>query len=95
MRSKVHRKKIHIEVSAAYGKVTIDISDWGGGIAKEVLATLFSEFKISKKVDGSGIGLYFAKKLAKEKLLGDLVLKNADSPTTFSLEFSQYLEKKE
>lgn len=90
-----HKKMIHIVVTLEYGKVIIDISDWGGGISKEVQETLFSEFKISKKYQGSGIGLYFAKKLAKEKLLGDLVLYNASSPTTFRLIFPQYISKKE
>lgn len=90
-----HKKMIHIVVTFEYGKVIIDISDWGGGISKEVQETLFSEFKISKKYQGSGIGLYFAKKLAKEKLLGDLVLHHATSPTTFRLIFPQYISKKE
>lgn len=78
-----------------YGRVIIDISDSGVGISPEAKATLFSEFKISKKAHGTGIGLYFARKLAKEKLFGDLVLKNAYSPTVFSFEFAQYLQKKE
>lgn len=90
-----HKKMIRIAVVLEYGKVLIDISDGGGGISKEVQETLFSEFKISKKYQGSGIGLYFAKKLAKEKLLGDLVLHNASSPTTFRLIFPQYISKKE
>lgn len=90
-----HKKMIRIGVSLAYGKVLIDISDGGGGISKEVQETLFSEFKISKKYQGSGMGLYFAKKLAKEKLLGDLVLHSASSPTTFRLIFPQYISEKE
>lgn len=90
-----YKKMIRITVTCEFGKVLIDISDGGGGISKEVQETLFSEFKVSKKHQGSGIGLYFAKKLAKEKLLGDLVLHNASSPTTFRLMFPQYISKKE
>lgn len=90
-----YKKMIHIAVTCEFGKVLIDISDGGGGISKEVQETLFSEFKVSKKYQGSGIGLYFAKKLAKEKLLGDLTLHNAASPTTFRLMFPQYISKKE
>lgn len=90
-----HKKIIRIAVTCEFGKVFIDISDGGGGISKEVQETLFSEFKISKKYQGSGIGLYFAKKLAKEKLLGDLTLHHAASPTTFRLMFPQYISKKE
>lgn len=93
--AKTYQKVIYLDVSVGYGRVIIDISDSGVGIPPEAKATLFSEFKISKKAHGTGIGLYFARKLAKEKLFGDLVLKNAYSPTVFSFEFAQYLQKKE
>lgn len=88
-------QKIHLNVFAENAQVTIDIADWGCGISKEMNCTLFSEFKSSKKYEGSGIGLYFAKKLAQEKLMGDLVLHNRFAPTVFRLTFVQYLPKKE
>ena len=88
-------QKILLNISSKSGKVTIDIADWGCGISKETQSSLFSEFKSSKKYEGSGIGLYFAKKLAKEKLCGDLILHNAVSPTIFRLTFAQYLHNKE
>lgn len=87
-------QKICLIVFAEFGRITIDIADWGCGISKEVNSTLFSEFKSSKKYEGSGIGLYFAKKLAQEKLMGDLVLYNHFAPTIFRLTFSQYLSNK-
>jgi len=88
-------QKIHLTVFAENGRVTIDIADWGCGVSKEMNSTLFSEFKSSKKYEGSGIGLYFAKKLAQEKLMGDLVLHNRFAPTIFRLTFAQSLSSKE
>lgn len=88
-------QKIHLSVFEEHGRVTIDISDWGCGVPKEMNGTLFSEFKSSKKYEGSGIGLYFAKKLAQEKLMGDLVLYNRFAPTVFRLTFAQFLSSKE
>jgi len=88
-------QKINLTVFAENGCVTIDIVDWGCGVSKEMNSTLFSEFKSSKKYEGSGIGLYFAKKLAHEKLMGDLVLHNRFAPTIFRLTFAQSLSSKE
>ncbi|AOO63831.1 sensor histidine kinase [Sulfurospirillum halorespirans] len=88
-------QKIHLSVFEEFGRVTIDISDWGCGVSKEMNSTLFSEFKSSKKYEGSGIGLYFAKKLAREKLMGDLVLHNRFAPTIFRLTLAQSLSYKE
>ncbi len=56
---------------------------------------LFHPIKSSKKDLGSGIGLYFARKIAQEKLEGDLVLLQASSPTTFRFTFKTYLHQKE
>ena len=88
-------QKIHLTVFAENAQVTLDIADWGCGVSKEMNSTLFSEFKSSKKYEGSGIGLYFAKKLAREKLMGDLVLYNRFAPTIFRLTFAQSLSSKE
>lgn len=88
-------QRIHVSVYVENAQVTIDVADWGCGVSKEMNGTLFSEFKSSKKYEGSGIGLYFAKKLAQEKLMGNLVLYNRFAPTVFRLTFAQYLPKKE
>ena len=87
-------QKINLSIFADNDHVTIDVADWGCGVSKEMNGTLFSEFKSSKKYEGSGIGLYFAKKLAQEKLMGDLMLYNHFAPTVFRLTFAQYLPKK-
>ncbi|WP_067172689.1 sensor histidine kinase [Sulfurospirillum sp. UCH001] len=88
-------KKILITTKAEYGQVIIDVIDWGGGIDESASETLFSMTKNSQKRQGSGLGLFFAKKLAQEKLLGDLVLENSNNPTIFRLSIAQYLTCKE
>lgn len=88
-------KKILITTKAEYGKVIIDVIDWGGGVDAHARETLFSMTKNSQKKQGSGIGLFFAKKLAQEKLLGDLVLEHPNNPTIFRLSIAQYLTCKE
>lgn len=92
---KTINKKILITTKAENGKVIIDVIDWGGGIDESASETLFSMTKHSKKRQGSGLGLFFAKKLVQEKLLGDLVLEHPRNPTIFRLSMAQYLTCKE
>lgn len=87
--------KIYIHVTLSNEVVEIDIADWGEGISKETQAKLFDNMKSSKKSLGSGLGLFFARKIAREKLEGDLVLSHASMPTTFKFSFKSQLTKKE
>ncbi|MGB6327898.1 MAG: ATP-binding protein [Halarcobacter sp.] len=88
-------KRILIKVNVEDKYTYIDVIDKADGISAEVMPTLFKNMKSSKKNLGSGIGLYFAKKLAKEKLGGDLILQKSSSPTTFRLSFLNKLQTKE
>lgn len=72
----------------------IEVSDWGEGISKDMQSKLFDDIKNSKKTLGSGIGLYFARKLAREKLFGNIELKQSHLPTIFQFSFLTYLPNK-
>ena len=62
----------------------VDISDNGTGIPEELLGHLF-EPVISKKKDGSGIGLALSRQLA-ESMGGSLTILHSDQQgTTFRL----------
>lgn len=88
------KKNIHINANFKDNKIEIEVIDCGLGVPNEIKNTLFSKIKTSKDASGSGIGLYFSKKLAIEKLDGDLILKSIKNPTIFSLNISSNLEKK-
>lgn len=88
-------RDITLKIDIKEELVYIDIIDKADGVPKEMIPKLFSNMKSSKKNLGSGIGLYFARKLAKEKLLGDLTLYQSSSPTVFRLTFLTQLPKKE
>lgn len=87
-------KKILITTKIEQDKVIIDVIDWGSGIELSEHEALFSHIKSSKKKQGSGLGLFFAKKLAQEKLKGDLILESPKNPTIFRLTLAQYLTQK-
>lgn len=88
------QKKIEIKISMQNDLIYIDILDWAEGISKETENKLFTNIKSSKKNLGSGIGLYFARKIAREKLKGDLILIQSYNPTIFRFSFKKDLEKK-
>ncbi len=94
-KAEMNHHKIQIFISIEKDLVFLDISDWGEGITKETKAKLFDNIKSSKKDLGSGIGLYFARKIAREKLEGDLILIQSSSPTIFRFSFKHHLLKKD
>ncbi|MDV2490311.1 MULTISPECIES: sensor histidine kinase [Campylobacter] len=79
------KRHIEIEISSDDKNVYIRVIDQAGGISSGIIKKLFSNLKISQKDGGSGIGLYFAKKIANERLKGDLKLVSARNPTIFEL----------
>ncbi|MFT7005244.1 MAG: signal transduction histidine kinase [Sulfurimonas sp.] len=85
---------ILLNISNSDDTIYIDVEDNGVGVSKEIEKTLFSELKSSKKYEGSGLGLYFAKQLAQEKLKGDIVLKSNSLPTIFRLTFPRSINTK-
>jgi C4-dicarboxylate-specific signal transduction histidine kinase len=90
-KQKIAMQTIYIDIAQQEEQIIIDVKDFGEGISATETETLFTELKSSRKNQGSGIGLYFAKKLANEKLSGDLSLIHRASPTIFRLIFSQNL----
>jgi signal transduction histidine kinase len=89
----LHRRKIEITFEADQKFVHIFVSDFGIGIAGKIEKRLFSELKGSTKHKGAGIGLFFAKKLAKERLMGDLTLVGSKMPTIFKLTLSRDIRR--
>lgn len=64
----------------------IDVCDTGHGVSKSLQEKIFELPKTTKK-SGNGIGLYFGKRLANDKLGGDIKLVSVASPTIFQLSF--------
>ena len=65
--------------------VQIDVVDNGMGVLEKNANSIFMEAKVSKTSSGFGLGLHLSKKIAQERLEGDLVLSHLKNPTIFSL----------
>lgn len=81
------KRVIYIHVSVRDQICYVRVSDHGSGVSDAVVGRIFSEPKTTKS-SGNGIGLYFGRKLARQKLNGELALISAKDPTEFELSFA-------
>ncbi|MDR2342062.1 MAG: sensor histidine kinase [Campylobacteraceae bacterium] len=77
------KRKIEIRFEVREENIDIDVIDFGCGIKKGLEKSIFSALYKSDKQHGFGMGLFFAKKLANKKLMGDISLFNSFNPTIF------------
>ena len=85
------KRIIEIRFRSFENKSYIGVYDNGNGVSKDMSEKIFTWLNTTKK-QGNGIGLYFAKKLAREKLNGDIKLINNAKPTVFELSFETNLK---
>ncbi|MDR0579261.1 MAG: sensor histidine kinase [Campylobacteraceae bacterium] len=77
------KRKIEIRFEVHEKFVYVDVIDFGCGVKKGVEKNIFSALHKSDKQQGFGMGLFFAKKLANKKLMGDISLLKNSNPTIF------------
>lgn len=88
----ISKRQININVQKNENKCFLLVSEYGIGLNADVAKRIFKTPKTTKKT-GNGIGLYFGKKLANEKINGDIELKNRANPTIFELSFDIKLKE--
>lgn len=81
--------KIKTGFSTCSDYVSIKITDEGIGIKEEDFEKIFTKFSrldnpLTRKIQGSGLGLYITKTLIK-KMNGDINVKSSDEGTTFDV----------
>ncbi len=74
-----------VSASRRGGRVRLGVGDFGPGIHRTMLPTIFEPFITSDDAHGSGLGLAIAHELA-ERMDGDLVVESQPGRTTFTLE---------
>ncbi len=91
-KDEIAKRQVFLDVKFENGMCKISVTDYGSGVSRELRDKILTQPKTTKK-QGSGIGLYFGKKLANEKLAGDIRLLSAGDPTTFELSFEINLKE--
>ncbi len=76
------KKWIRIAVGEKEGRSLVRISDNAGGIQKEQLEEIFTQYMTTKE-NGSGLGLYIAKSVIEENMHGKLWVENSSVGADF------------
>ncbi|ADD68778.1 PAS/PAC sensor signal transduction histidine kinase [Denitrovibrio acetiphilus DSM 12809] len=80
---------VHIFVSEDEEKVHICIEDNGGGIPDHIMKRIFDPYVSSKGDKGTGLGLYMAKLIVKDRMNGDIHLENTDIGLRICISFKK------
>ncbi|HLD24253.1 MAG TPA: ATP-binding protein, partial [Sulfuricurvum sp.] len=83
----VNNPFIVIRSDQSEGFVMISVEDNAGGIAPEIIDTLFSPYTSTKKENGTGLGLYMSKTIIEEHCHGTIGVENTQKGVRFSLHF--------
>ena len=65
--------------------VVIEYSDNGGGIPKEIIASIFDPYFTTKESNGTGLGLYMSKIIVEDHCSGRLTAQNSGNGALFIL----------
>ncbi len=86
----IEKPHIMIEVKEDGKKVTVLISDNGGGIDEAIIDKIFDIYFTTKaKKGGSGLGLYMSKLILESKEMGKITAGNADSGACFAIKLTK------
>lgn len=78
--------KIQVEIEHINSEFIIKIVDNAGGITKSVMKKIFEPYYTTKhKSQGTGIGLFMARKIIQEQHFGSLNVRNVENGTEFSI----------
>ena len=81
-----HDQNIQLEVSNIDNYINISITDFAGGLPKEVQDRLFKEMVTTKGKNGTGLGLYMSYSNIKAHFGGDITYQTEDGKgTTFNI----------
>ena len=81
-----HDQNIQLEISSINDYINISITDFAGGLPKEVQDRLFKEMVTTKGKNGTGLGLYMSYSNIKAHFGGDITYKTEDGKgTTFNI----------
>ncbi|UFS69760.1 PAS domain-containing protein [Geomonas sp. RF6] len=81
------KPRITVRVFAEGEKQVVALSDNAGGIAPEIIGSIFEPYFTTKKPDeGTGLGLYMAKTIIEKKMGGKLCVQNCGEGAEFRIE---------
>jgi len=90
----IKNPKITLTCEDREDKVVLEICDNGGGIAEDVLPSIFDPYFSTKtEKNGTGLGLYMSKTIIEEHHKGSLVATNRDGGACFTIVFDKEMKE--
>ncbi len=87
----IYNPKIWLSAYEKEESIFIEVSDNAGGMSKSMMNKIFdSGYTTKHRSEGTGLGLYMAKKLLKDKFDAQLSVKNVDAGVCFIIKLSRY-----
>ena len=85
----IENRELTITIKAFDKEVLLEIEDNAGGITEANLAVIFDPYFTTKEQSGgTGLGLYIAKIIIEQKMVGQITASNTDRGAKFTLQFS-------
>jgi len=89
--NEVENPALELAFFEATNSYTFTIRDNAGGIDKENIQRVFDPYFSTKAKNGTGIGLYMAKKIIYENMKGSLAVESKNNETIFSIQIPKQL----
>ncbi len=81
----IEKKSITLIVDSRDGFSIVTIKDNAGGIKKDIIDLIFEPYFSTKKIQGTGLGLYMSKMIIEKNMEGKLSVKNNDFGAVFEI----------
>lgn len=76
---------VYLEISGAKPNFHISINDSGGGVPHSLMSEIFTPYFTTKGDKGTGIGLFIAQKIVREKFGGNIQVENNNLGAKFTI----------
>lgn len=86
---KIENKQITIDLAVVAEMATVSVEDNAGGITRENITAIFDPYFTTKaQSGGTGLGLYIAKTIVEQRMMGTIAAENIDNGARFTASFS-------
>ena len=85
---KIENKQITIDLAVVAEMATVSVEDNAGGVTRENISAIFDPYFTTKEQSGgTGLGLYIAKTIVEQRMMGTITADNIDGGARFTASF--------
>jgi signal transduction histidine kinase/ABC-type nitrate/sulfonate/bicarbonate transport system substrate-binding protein len=80
------KRHIIIDIIKKDGRMLLKITDFAGGVDKEIIKKIFEPYFSTKGKNGTGLGLYMSKMIIEKQFNGTISVMSVENMTTFTID---------